>query len=198
VELGLPFPSAVEASEPEEFRHAGFTFPVVVKGNVNSATHKSAAGLVRVGVRSWEELQSVGADVRRLATAFGADTILVEEQAWGDVQAILAIVDDPQAGRLLLIGSGGSAIEDLNDTAVSLLDLGPREEVKTVLARTHLGRFLVRRSPRLADDLIRLSSTLVAFSEKTRGATIEINPILIDTASQRLTCVDARLTTTGR
>jgi acyl-CoA synthetase (NDP forming) len=93
-------------------------YPVVMKVASPDIPHKSALGLVRVGVRSDDEVR----EVHRLFTKRAAkrapgasvDGVLVAEQAQG-IETVVGIARDELFGPVVMFGLGGVFIEVLKD-----------------------------------------------------------------------------------
>jgi len=93
-------------------------YPVVMKVASADIPHKSDLGLVRVGVRSDDEVREVFRQFTKRATKAApkakVDGVLVAEQAEG-VETVVGIARDDLFGPVVMFGIGGVFIEILKD-----------------------------------------------------------------------------------
>ena len=93
-------------------------YPVVMKVASADIPHKSDLGLVRVGVRSDDEVREVHRQftkrAAKLAPKAAVDGVLVAEQAQG-VETVVGIARDELFGPVVMFGLGGVFIEILKD-----------------------------------------------------------------------------------
>src|SRR5262249_32649867 len=95
---------------------AQFGYPVVLKASAPNLPHKTELGLVRLDLRSEDELRRAFDDLRGTAdTAVpgGIEGILVQPMVRGGVETIVGLSDDPLLGWLLVLGLGGTLVEAL-------------------------------------------------------------------------------------
>lgn len=104
-------------------------YPLVLK-TCSGELHKTEHDGIRLGIMNESEL---GAAYRDFEARLGPQ-VLVQELVPAGTELILGIVNDPQFGPLLTIGTGGIFVEILKD--VTMLTLPTRSEVveKAVLA----------------------------------------------------------------
>lgn len=162
---------------------AAFGYPVALKIESPSITHKTEAGGVRLnigeaGLRS--AYAEIVANARQLTSDIGG--VLVQPMAQSGVEVIFGARVDPVAGAVVLVGLGGVMVELLRDTVVAIAPVSI-EEARTMLARLRGYRLLTgfRGSPPV--DLEALADTLARFSELAadqadRVAEIDVNPII--------------------
>jgi hypothetical protein len=119
-------------SSPDEAAAAAdaIGFPVVLKTDEPSISHKSEVGGVVLGVTTPAAASAAFGD---LATRLGP-RILVSASAREGVELALGVVRDPQLGLLMVVGAGGVLVEVLADRVVRL---PPMDEAQ---AREDLGR----------------------------------------------------------
>ena len=193
---GLTFAPARRCFSEDEASAAAaqFGFPVVLKADVPSSTHKSADGLVMLGLTSDT---AVRAAYRRLADQ-GGRAVVVEAQATGELQCFLGIHRDPTFGPVLIQGTGGVAVESLRDTQMSVLQYADEGQIDAALRRTAVGGVVARRSPAAAASLVAHACGLAKwFVGRPDLSSVEINPILIDLGTGVVTAVDARIMMKG-
>jgi hypothetical protein len=149
--------------------------PVVAKAS--GVAHKSDAGLVRIGLSSWQ-LASCWAE---LADA-GDGTVLVAEMVSGEVELIVGGSRDESFGPLITIGLGGVAAEVFDDVAVLLSPPEP-SEIDEALARLRASALLdgYRGAPAVDREALVLIVDLVAGLLERDSDVVEIdcNPVLV-------------------
>jgi acyl-CoA synthetase (NDP forming) len=86
-------------------------FPVVLK-TAAGAIHKTEASGIHLNLANQEELISAYKD---LESRLGR-RVVVQEMVTEGVELLFGVIDDPQFGPLLMVGSGGIFVEVMNDT----------------------------------------------------------------------------------
>jgi acetyltransferase len=155
--------------------------PVVLKGISGSVTHRAAAGLLAVDLRSADE---VGAAFRRLRDrareiAVDLDGIYVQRLHRGGAELLVAAFRDPIFGVMVSCGSGGGLTELIDDVVTE------RAPVDRRLATDMLDRLRIR--PHAVDEAGPLAAEpaaafLARFSELALAAPwprflLEVNPL---------------------
>lgn len=188
--LGVAFGAGRVVNTADEAVSAArdYGYPLVLKVDGPSIQHKSAAGLVAVGLRTEEQVR---AEYERLAGPADAPNVVVaEEHLLGELQLFLGVRVDEEIGPVLLVGSGGSAVEFLGDVAVG----PPRSaNLAELLGRSAIGAFLLDRAPGTLTGLAAMSSALLELCGDGRVRSVELNPIVVDLTSGRVRAVDARV-----
>ena len=121
---GVPVPRGILCSAEETVGAAEEVgYPVVLKAVSADLLHKTEAGAVKLNLECAEEVRT---ETARMAENF--DRFLVEEMS-GPVVAelIVGASRDPTFGLSLLIGSGGTLVELVRDTASILLPVSEAE-----------------------------------------------------------------------
>lgn len=110
--------SAAEAADAA----ASLGLPVALKVCGSGIVHKTDVGGVRLGLA---DAAAVGDAYEAMAAHAGPamDGALVQPMAAPGVEMIVGVVHDPVFGPLLMLGSGGIAVELLGDRAVRALPL---------------------------------------------------------------------------
>lgn len=184
-------------------RAAEIGYPVVVKLNSETITHKTDIGGVQLNLRdeaavraAFQHIQTAVADK---AGAEHFQGVTVQPMAKLDgYELIIGSSIDPQFGPVLLFGSGGTLVEVFKDKALALPPLN------TVLARRMMQNtriYTALKGVRGRDpvNLAALERLLVRFSqlvvEQPWIKEIDINPLLA--SSERLLALDARVVLHG-
>lgn len=192
--LGVPFARQVPVVTFEQAMEAAeaLGWPLVLKADVDSTVHKSAAGLVHVGLRNQGALQKAWFEVNA-TMGERVRSFLVEEHLLGEVQVFVGMRVDPEVGPLLLLGFGGAAVEFLSDVALGAARLSALDHL---IQTSAVGRFLDVRAPDALAEIRTMCSALVALSEDERVESAELNPVIIDLCTQEARAVDARISMT--
>ncbi|TFG96854.1 MAG: hypothetical protein E4H11_02770, partial [Myxococcales bacterium] len=170
-------------------------YPVVLK-TASGERHKSDRGGVRLGLSCAEDL---AAAYRELEAALGC-RVLVQEQIPSGVELMLGIVNDPNFGPMLTLGSGGIFVEIFADLRWLLL---PTSAVAIGAALEELrGASLLRgaRGRPAADRgaIVRAAQGLAALAEDLgdRIAAVDVNPLVA--LPDRAVVVDALIVPKAR
>ncbi len=168
-------------------------YPVVLKAHAQGLLHKSDAGGVAVGLASAEEVQqTVHAWQNRFGPALQG--VVIQALAPPGHEVIVGGLRDARLGPVLMLGSGGVAVEVLEDVAFALAPL-TRPDLDALLRETSVGRRLrgYRNLPAVQPDalgevLARVGRLLV---EQPRVAELDLNPLRV--TPQGVWVLDARL-----
>jgi acetyltransferase len=179
-------------------------YPVVLKLNSVTITHKTDVGGVRLNLANADEVRSA---FKAIATAV-ADKASADDFQGVTVQPMLDLSDgyelivgsspDPQFGPVLLFGTGGTMVEVYKDRALALPPLNTTL-ARRMMERTKVYEALKGIRGRVPVDLETLEKLLVRFSflvvEQRWIKEIDINPLLA--SSDRLIALDARVVLHG-
>jgi len=203
--FGIPTVATRVATTPEnvaDIAHALLkqSESVVVKILSDDISHKSNIGGVRLGLRSPQEARH--AAERMLARAaeacpqariqgFTVQPMIVRKQAH---ELLLGVYEDPLFGPMILFGSGGTATEIINDTAVALPPLDTTLALD-LMEQTRVCRLLEGYRDRPPADLAGIASALVQLSQLVVDCPavkeLDINPLIADETG--VIALDARI-----
>jgi acyl-CoA synthetase (NDP forming) len=194
--LGLPAVRARILGSADEAADAAaeIGFPVCVKGIVPGVVHKSAAGLVRLGLRDADGVRAACAEIADRAHGLGAATIRFEVQRMVEVAAevMLGMTRDPLMGPVLTIGAGGTDVEQIGDVSCLLPPVTP-DEVADCLGQLRSGARLLGTGIG-APARQALLELVAAFSREMardgRLGQVDLNPVVL-TAAGEVKIVDA-------
>jgi len=180
---GLPVAAGqVVTTEAEAVRAAATVgLPVAVKCVSTAVTHRAAAGLVAVDLRTAEE---VAAAYRRLMGRareldVAPDGVYVQHLVRGGVELLVSAFRDPLYGTMVTCGAGGTLTELLDDVVVE------RAPVDVPLALDLLDRLRIGRrarqldqrlNPEAAAEFVARFSRLAA-TAPWRRFVLEVNPL---------------------
>ena len=196
---GLALPAGDVGVAAEVVDIAGrLGYPVVVKALGVEFAHKSEIGAVALDLRSdTDVLEAVDAIARSTAERNEqAGRFLVERMIEGAVAELLVGVKrDPQFGPSMVIGTGGTMVELLADTAVLLLPTD-RQAVETALSSLKVARLLdgFRGAP--AGDRSAAIDAILSVAEFATDrwdtlVELDINPLMVLPAGRGVVVADA-------
>ena len=199
--FGIPIVATRLATSPAEAAShaASIGGRVAVKIVSRDITHKSDLGGVVLNLAPAEVLAAAQAmDARVRAARPGARIEGFAVQAMVQRPAahelIAGVVDDHEFGPVILFGAGGTAVEVLNDKALTLPPLNMKL-ARDVIARTRVAKLLAGYRHIAAADLDAIALTLVRLSQLVidlpQVAELDINPLLAD--ADGVIALDARM-----
>ena len=187
--------SAAEAVELAE----RFGYPVVLKLNSQTITHKTDVGGVRLNLRNAGEVRGAFDEMERSI----AENFSPEDFAGATVQPMVSLEGyeiiigsslDAQFGPVLLFGSGGQLVEVYKDRALALPPLTTTLARRT-MEQTRIFEALQGVRGRAPVDAAALGRLFVRFSqlvvEQPWIRELDINPLLA--SPERLLALDARV-----
>jgi acyl-CoA synthetase (NDP forming) len=190
--ISVAMPQVAESEEQALDISRRLDGPVSMKLVPRDGAHKTELGGVRLNVRGDEAVRQAYADLRsRHDTA----PIALQKMTPG-IELMLGGRHDEHFGAVVSVGLGGTLVELLDDAALRLAPLGPREAA-AMLDETRAGRLLSGwRGATPADResvieaLQRLGALLDAYPEIIE---IDVNPLMVAAAGHGACAVDARV-----
>ncbi|ANM31941.1 hypothetical protein ABI59_23810 [Acidobacteria bacterium Mor1] len=173
-------------------------YPVVVKVDSESISHKSDVGGVRVDLRNADE---VGAAYREITDAVKDQDpdagVLVQRLIRGGREVILGMARDGVFGPVLMFGLGGVFVEVMKDVAVRvhpLTDAGAHDMVRRVKGFPLLAGARGDKPvaiPLIEESLLRLSQLVADFEGELEE--LDLNPFIVTENPEDSFVVDARM-----
>jgi hypothetical protein len=171
--------------------------PVVVKGCSADIAHKSELGLVKLGVASREQAGEVYAEMEAIIRRHGArfDGVIVAAMAAGRREIMIGAHRDPVFGPVVAVGDGGKYVEIFKDTALLLPPFSMADAIAALNGLRIAPLFSgVRGEPPM--DLDALGEAVLRIGElmldpQARVMSIDLNPVLLDSAGKGCVVVDA-------
>ncbi|MSP00018.1 MAG: CoA-binding protein [Acetobacteraceae bacterium] len=172
-------------------------FPVVMKVESPDLPHKTEAGVIRLNLRSAEEVRAayaaVMANAAKVSPPPRLNGVLVQPMVPQGVELVIGARNDPLFGPLIVVGLGGVLIEVLKDSAMSPAPVTPHEAMGMLrslkgikLLEGFRGMEAVNLG-KLSDIVSRVSR--FAADHRDLVAELDINPLIC--AGDRITAVDA-------
>jgi acyl-CoA synthetase (NDP forming) len=180
---GLAVPSARLVRSEEEAIDGANTvgYPVVLKGISPQVTHRAAAGLLALDLRTDAEVAAANRELTARAAALNVelDGILVEHMIPGRLELLISAFRDPIFGVMVVCGAGGNLAELMDDVTLERAPFGVARAVE-VLKRLKI----VQRAERI-DRAANVNAAAEFASQLSRLAAsapwkrfvIELNPI---------------------
>ena len=175
-------------------------YPIAMKILSTDITHKSDAGGVRLNISSAHEVRSV---FRQLVDEVQAkvpdatiDGVTIEKmyRSSNGRELMIGIIRDPVFGPVISFGSGGTMVEIMGDSVISLPPLN-RRLATDLINRTKVSKMLGKFRNMPAVDLDQLIDVLLSVSsmacELPWVQEMDINPLIID--DKGIIAVDARI-----
>jgi acetyl-CoA synthetase (ADP-forming) len=182
---GIPFAEERTAGDPDGAVAAAeeIGYPVVAKLCGPGIAHKTERGLVRLGLRSADDVRAAAADLLAAARPEdGGVEVLVARQVTGTRELIAGLVHDDGFGPAVMVGIGGVLAEALADVTFRLAPItavDAEDMIDDLASQAFLDP--VRGEP--AVDRDRLAAVLVGVSDAAAAnaqiAAIDLNPLVI-------------------
>ena len=175
-------------------------FPIAMKVLSTDISHKSDAGGVRLNINSAHEVRSVYRqmvdEVQSKLPDATIDGVTIEKmyRSSNGRELMIGIVRDPVFGPVISFGSGGTTVEVMGDSVISLPPLNHRLATD-LINRTRVSKMLGEFRNMPAVDMGQLIDVLLSVSgmacELPWLQEMDINPLIID--EKGIVAVDARM-----
>jgi len=202
---GIAATPVVQASNPAGAAKAAQQFletggACAVKLLSPDITHKSDVDGVRLNLSSAKAVRAAAADIiqraKRLRPEARIDGVTVQPMIVRPKarELIAGVAVDPTFGPVILFGHGGTAVEVINDKALSLLPLNIAQ-AHELIGRTRINRLMKGYRNVPAADTAAVAETLVRLSRLVEDipeiVALDLNPLLADETG--VMAVDARI-----
>jgi acyl-CoA synthetase (NDP forming) len=176
---------------------AALGYPVVLKVESPDLPHKTEAGVIRLNLRSADEVRAgyaaVMANAHKVSPPARINGVLVQPMVPQGIEMVIGARNDPLFGPLIVVGLGGILVEVLNDTALSPAPITP-PEAEGLLQQLKGVKLLKGFRGMPAVDLKQLAQVIsdvsrFAADHRDSVAELDVNPLIC--AGDRITAVDA-------
>jgi acyl-CoA synthetase (NDP forming) len=168
------------------------SYPVVLKGLGSKLTHKTEKGLVKLNIRTPEDLQAAAVYIKD-AAGVDLEGFLLQPMLEGKREFVAGLFFDAQFGPAIMFGLGGIFTEAIGDVIFRLAPLDERE-ARLMISELHAQKLLGNFRGEKAPDMDVLVRVLLGLSEIAMTIPeikeIDINPLLVS-ADGKVTAVDA-------
>jgi acyl-CoA synthetase (NDP forming) len=187
---GLAVPRGGLARNAAEARSLASSIgsPVALKASSPDLLHKTEAGVIRLGLKSPEEVEDAFEEILRKAKKWNpaarVDGMLVEEMIGGEIrEVIVGARQDLRFGPVVTFGLGGIFVEVIKDFVVWPAPL-TLEEAREMITSIRGYRILTEFRGRPAADLEAVALILCKVGQlvwqwQERIAELEINPLFV-------------------
>ncbi len=191
-EYGIPVTTEKLAGSADEA--VGFAnelgYPVVLKGCGADLTHKTEKGVIRVGLKTDDEVREAFEAINSVEQM---DGVLVQEMVKGARELVVGLIRDAQFGPCVMFGLGGIYTEVLKDVSFRVAPLEERDAVE-MMGEIKASKMLDEFRGMAAVDQDVMIKTLIAMGriglENDAVAEIDVNPLIIN-AEGKPVAVDA-------
>ncbi|CAG4882314.1 CoA-binding protein [Georgfuchsia toluolica] len=197
---GLPIAAGELAATLAEAQAAAarIGYPVALKAQSESLSHKSDAGGVILGIDSADALaagwQQLHRNLDKAAPGVSLEGVLVERMGRKGVELIVGAKNDRDWGPVLMIGMGGTAAEAFGDMRV-LPVCSSEAQIVDQLRKLKGAALLGAFRGSLAKDLPAVASAVRQLGDFVRShpeiAEIDINPLVVYPEGQGVLALDA-------
>ena len=172
-------------------------YPVVLKVESPDLPHKTEAGVIRLNLRSANEVRdgyaAVMANADKVSPPPRINGVLVQPMVPQGIEMVVGARNDPLFGPLIVVGLGGILVEVLNDSALSPAPVTP-SEAEDLLRQLKGVKLLEGFRGMPAVDVKRLAQVIsdvsrFAADHRDTVAELDVNPLIC--AGDRITAVDA-------
>ncbi len=194
-------PTRLAKSADEAVRIAGeIGYPVVLKLNSETITHKTDVGGVRLDLGNAEEVRNAYVTMEQNVSEkysprdFLGVTVQPMVSLKNGYELILGSSPDPQFGPVVLFGTGGTLVEVFKDRALAIPPLNTTL-ARLTMSRTKIYEALKGVRGRPPVDLAELDKLFVRFSqlvvEQRWIKEIDINPLFV--SHEQIIALDGRV-----
>ena len=171
--------------------------PAVAKGCSADIAHKSELGLVRLNLRTREEVGQAYDEMEAIIRKEGArfDGVIVAAMAGGRREIMVGAHRDAVFGPAVAVGDGGKYVEIFRDTAL-LLPPFTADDVRAALGGLRIAPLLAGARGEPPMDVAALCDVVVRIGDlmhdaEARIASIDLNPVMLDSEGKACVVVDA-------
>jgi acyl-CoA synthetase (NDP forming) len=185
--------SAAEAVDAAE----ALGCPVVLKVESPDLPHKTEAGVIRLNLRSADEVRAgyaaVMANAHKVSPPPRINGVLVQPMVTQGIEMVVGGRNDPLFGPMVVVGLGGILVEVLKDTALSPAPVTP-SQAEGLLRQLKGVKLLEGFRGMPGTDIGRLAKVISDVSRfmadhRNTVAELDVNPLIC--AGDRITAVDA-------
>ena len=160
-------------------------FPIVMKILSKDIQHKTDAGCVVLNIKNEKQLEIAYNNIIQNAKKYNKDAkidgVLIQKMEDSGLELILGINEDPQFGKMILLGMGGIFVEVIKDFSMRLIPID-KIEAYEMIEETKVNEIIegIRGKKYdkeiLVDTLLKLSDLA---SKNSEIKEIDINPFFL-------------------
>jgi len=177
--------------------------PAVLKVESPDLPHKTEAGVIRLNLKTPEEVragyEAVMANAHKVSPPPKINGVLVQPMVPQGVEIVVGATNDPLFGPMIVVGLGGVLVEVLKDTALAPAPV-TATEAKDMLNSLKGVKLLQGFRGMAAVDMDKLAQVIsdvsrFAADHRDSVAELDVNPLIC--AGDRITAVDALIIPKG-
>ena len=173
-------------------------YPVAMKAQASSLTHKTEAGGVLLAIADEDALRAgwrtLHDNVARYQSGLTLDGILVETMSAKGIEMLVGAKRDPRWGPVVVVGMGGTIVEAIGDVRLLPPDLNEAAVTEEILQLKAAKLLLGFRGAPPADvgavaaTVVKVGNLICSVPDINE---IDINPLIVRPAGQGVTALDA-------
>jgi len=199
---GIHFAETLVASTPKEAAETAVNlgFPVVLKLNSSTITHKTDVGGVILNVKSTEDVKTAFNEIRSNLVKIGRKKemqgVTIQHQITDGIEVIVGVTEDNMLGHVVMFGLGGIYAELIKDTAIRLhplTDVKAKELINSIkMSQVLKGyRGMAPYDIKALEELLLRISAMV--EDNPQITEMDLNPVKVQPDGQGYWVVDARI-----
>lgn len=163
--------------------------PIAMKAISPKALHKSKSGLVKLDLKTRDEIKAAYEELSKKARALKPYRIIAQEMSSGGIEVIIGGKTDPQFGKVILLGLGGIYVEAFKDFSIRACPITMHEANGMIesLKSSSIITYHSKNKGMLAKLLVKVSKMLVSAAI----AELDLNPVILREKSYDI--VDIRM-----
>lgn len=150
---------------------------IVLKAVSGRALHKSKSGLVMAGLSTPEEVRSAFRALEKKAAKYRPYKILAQKMVKGGIEIIIGGNEDPQFGKMILLGLGGIYVEVFKDFALRVCPITMGDAISMV--RQLRSKAVIAPDPKSERMVAELVLKAARMYQNSRIKELDLNPIIL-------------------
>jgi len=169
----------------KELEKVDIDFPWVMKASGKNINHKKKIGAIQLNIKNLKEAKRILENLKKIN---GCEEIIVQKQVNGE-EFILGLKNTSEFGLAIMLGKGGSKVEEEKDTSFRIAPI-TKDDAKKMFRELKSYKIMKGRIKEqlLVNNLLKLSELANNYKNI---AELDINPIIIN--KKEATIVDARM-----
>ena len=152
--------------------------PIVLKVISDKALHKSKAGLVMTSLADNDGIEKAYSELGKKARSLAPYKIIAQKMARQGIEIILGGREDPQFGKLVLLGLGGIYVEAFKDFALRVCPI-TRYDAQDMIQQLKSRNIITYngKAEALLEELLIKTSRLLEDSADIKE--LDLNPVIV-------------------
>ncbi len=150
---------------------------IVLKVISEKALHKASHGLVALNLNSEEKVRSAYKALEIKARDLSPYKVLAQRMVGKGIEIIIGGKTDPQFGKLLLIGLGGTYVEIFKDFALRLCPIGKKDALAMLYQLK--SRKMIAPDDKTEKMIVSLLENTSKLFSENKMEELDLNPIIL-------------------